>query len=119
MKKQFRLSDLVKPIWFLLGGKKRQFLFWETILYLVHFYVVVPPLLIGKIVDFFISYQKGQSLAPFYFYTATLGISFSLVSFIRLSLKNTLGNLISDISYLIKVNGFEKLLDFRQNFCLR
>ena len=35
-----------------------------------------------------------------------------MISFIRLSLKNTLGNLRSDISYSIKVKGFEKLLDF-------
>ena len=106
------MKNLLKALWFLIGEKKHQYLFWEIILFLIHFYVVVPPLLIGKIVDFFISYQVGQSLVPFYFYTSALGISFSLISFIRLSLKNTLGNLRSDISYSIKVKGFEKLLDF-------
>ena len=112
MDKQFRWRDLIKSMWFLLAGKRKTYLFWETILYLIHFYVVIPPLLVGKIVDFFISYQKGASLAPFYFYTLTLGISFALVSFLRLHLKNILGNLRSDVSYSIKVKGFERLLDF-------
>lgn len=101
--------DLVKNYVFLLGKKKKRYVFLLIFLFIIQFYTVIPPLIIGKIVDFFTNYVYGQSIMPFYFYTALLGLSFSLSAFIRLSLKRRLGNLRSDIKYDLRVRGFERL----------
>lgn len=109
---KFTWIDFLRAIWYLLDGKRPVYLFWTTILFLVHFYVIVPPFILGKIVDFFISYRTGEPLTSFYIYTAVLGVSFVLVSFTRLTCKKILGNLRSELLYRLKVRGFEKLLDF-------
>src|SRR3989344_9319746 len=89
--KLFSWGALVKALIFLLGERKKKFLFWLFWLYVVNFYVVVPSLLMGQIIDFFTVHKAGASYATFYFYTVTLGVSFALVSFVRLSLKNIIG----------------------------
>lgn len=108
----FSWGDLFKAYWFLLNSLKWKWLFLTLFLFAIHFYVLVPPLIIGKIVDFFTIYSPGDSLGNFYIYTGVLGISFVMVSFLRLSTKNVIGNLQSEVMYQTKVKGFEKLLDF-------
>lgn len=103
-------ADLVKSYIFLWGKKKKRYLFLLVLLFIIHFYAIIPPLLIGKIVDFFTNFINGQSITPFYIYTIILGASFSVVSFIRLVLKKKLGDLRSDIKYNLRVQGFEKLI---------
>lgn len=104
--------DLCRANWFLLGDQRSRWFVLTFLLFAIHFYAVVPPLLVGKIVDFFTTYSSGGSLQTFYWYTGLLGGSFVIVSFARLSLKNVLGNLRSEVLYQIKVKGFERLLDF-------
>lgn len=108
---KFGWSDLVKSIWFILDKFRGKFLFWWSILIIVHFYSVVPPLLIGRIVDFFSNYSQGDKLNTFIILSLSLGLSYAIVSAIRLSTKQILGNLRADISYLIKVKGFENILN--------
>jgi ABC-type multidrug transport system fused ATPase/permease subunit len=103
--------DLIKSYVYLLGKRKRIFLFLLAILFIVQFYQIIPPLILGKIVDFFTSYKNGQSIFTFYVYSIFLGLSFSIVSFVRLTLKRKLGNLKTDVNYDIRVNGFEKLVN--------
>lgn len=109
-----RLSwlDLTKALWFLLGKYRKKYLILQIIVALVLFYSVIPPFVLGKLVDFFTSHNNGESLLPFYAYSIGLGVSFSIVSFIRLSTKKRMGNLRSEVTYSVKVNGFEKLLNF-------
>jgi len=108
----FSWGDLFKAYWFLLNNLKWKWLFLTIFLFALHFYVIVPPLIIGKIVDFFTLYHTGDSLNNFYIYTGILGITFIIISFLRLSTKNVIGNLQSEVMYQTKVKGFEKLLDF-------
>ncbi|MEA3355116.1 MAG: ABC transporter ATP-binding protein [Patescibacteria group bacterium] len=108
---KFSWWDLVKSFLYLLEDKKKKYLSWLSALFLIQFYSIIPPLIVGKIVDFFTDYNKGGDLKLFYFYSIFLGGSFSLVSYIRLSIKRYLGNLRTDVVYNIRVKGFEKLLD--------
>ncbi|MCK5459713.1 ABC transporter ATP-binding protein [Candidatus Parcubacteria bacterium] len=66
--------------------------------------------MLGKIVDFFTSFEKGDSLNTFYFLTALLGGLYALVSFLRLTTKKFLSNITIDVLYGIRVKGFDKLL---------
>jgi len=106
----FSWWDLVKAFRYLTGSRWKKYLLFLIPLFLINFYTVIPPLFLGKIVDFFSRYQPGSSLNQFYFYALFLGISFSLISFIRLTLKKYLGNLRTNIIYDINVKGFDHLL---------
>ncbi|MBP6945518.1 ABC transporter ATP-binding protein [Patescibacteria group bacterium] len=108
----FGWLDLCRAYWSLLGEQKWRWLFLTLLLFVISFYALVPPLLMGKMVDFFIRFTAGSPLAKFYLYASVLGISFVVVSFTRLSLKNVLGDLQSEVTYQIKVRGFERLMDF-------
>ncbi len=108
----FGWKKLVQSFWFLLGSAKWKWLLLTLVIFAIQFYVVVPALIVGKIVDLFTVYKSGNSIQLFYVYTMTLGISFIIVSFVRLSLKRMAGDVMSNVVYEAKVKGFEKLLDF-------
>lgn len=99
----------LKEVVRLLGPNKKAFLFWNSILIIVQFYQLVPPLIIGRIVDFFTEYTPGAPLNEFYFYVALLSISFAFVSFLRLTLKKRIGRLTNTAVYDIRLQGFTRL----------
>lgn len=106
----FSWWDLVKAYSQLTGSRWKKYALYIIPLFLISFYSVIPPIFLAKIIDFFGSYQTGESLYTFYFYALFLGTSFSLVAYIRLSLKKALGNLRTNIIYDINVRGFDRLL---------
>lgn len=109
-KEKFTWLDLVKAVLFLVEGKKKIYILLTMSLFIIQGYSAVPPFLIGKTVDFFTNYEAGNSLWPFYTYVVLLGGLTSLVSFLRLTIKKSLGNIRTDIIYQIRVSGFEKLV---------
>ncbi|MBI4599290.1 ABC transporter ATP-binding protein [Candidatus Uhrbacteria bacterium] len=109
---QFSWRDLIRAYWFLLGDQRWKFLGCEAVLVIVLLYEIVPPLIIGMIVDFFTTYHEGGSLSFFYISTIGLGLSFAVVSFIRLSVKRITAYQKSEVTYRTKVRGFERLLDY-------
>jgi ABC-type multidrug transport system fused ATPase/permease subunit len=108
----FSWGELLKAIWYFLDEYRWKYLLFSTVLFIVLFNTVVPPFFLGKIVDFFTNYSRGESLAPFYIYTLVIAVTYSVASIIRLSTKRKLGNMMSDVTYSIKVKGFEKLTSF-------
>ena len=107
----FSWGDLARAYWYLMGNRRWKYLFLVSALFIVLLYQVVPPLVVGLIVDFFSTYHPGDPLGFFYACTIGLGVSFVVVSFLRLTIKRTTGDYLSEILYEIKVNGFERLLD--------
>jgi ABC-type multidrug transport system fused ATPase/permease subunit len=81
-------------------------------LFIVFFYQLFPPFILGKIIDFFTQYTPGDSLTSFYIYVGILGIAHFMVAMFRLTAKNRLANLEAEARYHAKVWGFERLLDF-------
>ncbi len=108
----FSWADLVRAYWYLLGERRWKYLGLVTLLFFILFYQVVPPLIVGLVVDFFSKYTAGGDLTLFYVYTLGLGGSFVLVSFVRIVVKQTMGNYQSEAMYETKVRGFERLLDY-------
>lgn len=111
-RRSFGWWDLAKAYWFLLGEQRMKWLALTFLLLLIHVYALVPPFLMGKIVDFFSAYKNGDPLGAFYTFIVILGGSFVFISFARLSIKRVVGNIRSETEYQIKVKGFEKLIDF-------
>ncbi len=108
----FSFLDMGKATLYLLGDLKKKYLLCSGVVFLVLFYDLVPTLIIAKIIDFFTNYTTGGSLRTFYFYVIFLVIANSSVAIIRLSVKKILSNTQSRLAYLVKVKGFERLLDF-------
>lgn len=108
----FSWRDLFRAYWFLLDSTRWRWLSLVLLLFIVQFYILVPPLILGKIVDFFAIYHIGDAIGRFYLYIGILGISFAIVAFVRLSIKRAIGNLQSEVIYQTKVRGFAHLLDF-------
>lgn len=111
MGKKFTLKDLFNSIWFFLDDNRKQFLFWNITIFFIYFFKLVPPLFVGLIVDFFISYEGG-SLTKFYTYCAVIGGLYVVVSLIRLTAKRRLAGIGIYMRYKAKVLGFDRLLNF-------
>jgi ABC-type multidrug transport system fused ATPase/permease subunit len=109
---KFSFLEPLKSIWFFLDRDRIKFVVWTSILFIAYFFKLIPPLIIGLIVDFFISYNPGDSLNQFYFYCFLIGSLYVFVSIIRLISKRILGDISFRSKYRVKVLGFEKLIDF-------
>lgn len=101
---------VLKLIWGFVGERKSAFVFWNVALALAFLYFLIPPFIVGKIVDFFIDYKPDDDLTIFYIYTAVLGVSMFGATLLRLAGKRVLSNIRSDVKYNARVQGFENLL---------
>ena len=72
---KFSWLDVPMSIWYFLGEDKKKWVVFNTILFSVFFYKLVPPLVVGRIIDFLTKYEKGQSLNTFYYYARRNGRS--------------------------------------------
>ena len=61
----FGWKNLVQSFWYLLGKAKWKWLFLTLVIFAVQFYVVVPALIVGKVVDLLTTYKSGDSLKLF------------------------------------------------------
>ncbi len=104
--------DVVRSIWHFLGRNRPKYIFFNSVLFLVLFYELVPPFVVGKIVDFFSHYHAGDALAPFYFYAVFLGVSHIVISVIRLTSKINLTRIAIAAKALARTEGFERLMNF-------
>ena len=63
---KFGWLDLIRSVWFFLEGTRVSFVFWTILLFIGFFYYLVPPFIVGKLVDFFTKYHAGESLNTFF-----------------------------------------------------
>jgi ABC-type multidrug transport system fused ATPase/permease subunit len=108
----FSWVDVPKAIWHFLGENKFRYIGFNALLFAVLFYDLVPPFILGKIVDFFTAYHPGDSLSTFYFYALFVGLSSIVIALIRLGSKNRLDRIAIAAKTTARVEGFERLMDF-------
>ncbi len=104
--------DVVRAIWHFLGKNKRKYVFFNGVLFLVLFYDLVPPYIVGRVVDFFSHYTDGASLTIFYFYAAFLTVAHIVTSIIRLTSKMILSRIAIAAKTMARITGFERLMNF-------
>ncbi len=110
--KQFGWHSLYKAIVLFSGKHKNKFITLNVILFATHAFEVVPPILIGKIVDTLTNATSNpQYIQEFYSYISFMTVSLAVVAITRLTIKRHIGDLIAIIVYDIRVTGFEKLLE--------
>ncbi|HRZ95505.1 MAG TPA: ABC transporter ATP-binding protein [Candidatus Moranbacteria bacterium] len=111
---EFKYSwiELARSLLFLfdLGKIKRRYLVGTGVLFIILAYNIVPPLIIGAVINFFTNFKIGQSLNRFYFLAIFLGGSMLVVPLIRLYVKQKLALWVNETAYQIKVKGFELML---------
>jgi len=111
-KLKFSWVDFIRSVWMFFGKHRLKLTILFSSLLLINFYELIPPMLIGKVVDFFTSYQKGQDLNPFYTIVLILAGTMGLSAIIRLSIKKIIGKTHNEVNYNLKVEGFQNLLDY-------
>lgn len=107
----FGWLKLAQSVPYLLGKDKLRYLGLSSLLIMLQFNSVIAPLLMGKIVDFFTGYSPGMPLTRFYALVGLIGGLQIVASYLRLSFKREMGLMASNISYTIRVQGFQKLMD--------
>jgi ABC-type multidrug transport system fused ATPase/permease subunit len=108
---EFGWRKMLSALVGLLGEQKKHYLLLSLVLTGVLFYELVPPFLVGKMVDFFGHYHRGDSLTLFYIYIGVLAVSGCGVAFLRLATKYRLYQITAEVTYRIRVKGFDALLE--------
>ena len=110
--KNFSWLDVPKAVWYFLEEDKKKFTFYLTALLIAFFYDLVPVYIVGKMVDFFTSYQPGQSLYLFYFYIIFVSVTWVIFGVIRVFLRGSLGAIAVNARARARTWGFERLTEF-------
>ncbi len=110
--KKFTWLDVFKSVWYFLEEDKKKFAFSVSLLSVALVYTFVPAYIIGKIVDFFSTYVSGDSLKLFYQLIVFLGVSYVIVSIIRLHSKQVIDIIGLKARMRVRVLGFERLTEF-------
>lgn len=110
--KNFSWIEAFKSIWYFLAEEKLKFTFYFIILLFIFFYDLLPAYIVGKIIDFFTTYQPGQSLSTFYFYVIFVSVTFIIASMIRLKSKYVLNVIGLNNRTRARILGFERLTEF-------
>src|SRR3989344_1954434 len=108
---KFTWFDVPRSIWYFLGPDKARWSSFNIVLFFVFFYDLVPPLIVGRMIDFFTEYRVGDSLRTFYIYAIFLGVAHTVVSLIRLTSKGKLSRIGIKTRARARVQGFESLIN--------
>ena len=108
----FSWWDAAKSVWYFLEKDKVKFSFYLVVLLVAYFCDLVPSYIMGKIIDFFSIYHKGQSLSLFYYYVLFISITYIIAALVRLKSKITLNVIGQKNRSKARIWGFERLTEF-------
>jgi ABC-type multidrug transport system fused ATPase/permease subunit len=104
---------LLKVIWSFLDTDKAGYVIWNIVAFLgIAYHRLAPPIILGKLVDFFIHYHRGDSLDLFYGYAIFLAGTYLLVSYLRLFAKNRLNRIAIRSRIAGRFRGFERIMNY-------
>lgn len=95
----------------LLGNKLWHLYAWTGVMAVVYFFTLLPPYILGQIVNFFSDYRAGKSAQTLYWLIGSAAFVSVSDALLRYHAKPSLAKLAFKAAYQIKVLGFEKLLD--------
>jgi len=113
---KFSWLNLVRAVLYLVGKNKKKYIFWNVVRLITFFYIVIPPFILGKVVDFFMQYTPGDSLNMFYWYVAILTVSGVVLLLTRAVSKRELIYVRNATYRRIRTRGFKNLasLEFKR-----
>ncbi len=105
---EYSNSEFVKDLWHFIKVYKREFIFYSLLLAFVGVLGLAPPIILAKIIDFFILGENSTRI--FYIYLSVL-IGILIFSHIfRLGAKHYLALFTNKIQKHAKVDSFQKLI---------
>lgn len=107
----FSWWEVPKSVWYFLDDRKK-FVISFIILVFGFLYELLPVYVVGKIVDFFTTYQQGDSLRMFYLYILFIGVSWTLVYLTRVQVRTNINIIGQNARMNARVWGFERLTEF-------
>lgn len=108
---RFRLTQLPRAIAFFLGEDRRAYLLHLSLFLAGQSYELLPPLLIGLMVNFLLAYRDGQSLWPLAAIILGLAVSSAVNALLRLRSRRLLGQYAVNARSRARMWGFARLLD--------
>jgi ABC-type multidrug transport system fused ATPase/permease subunit/8-oxo-dGTP pyrophosphatase MutT (NUDIX family) len=110
----FSFFELFKTFLFFLQEEKKRYFFWISIVALCYLYFLVPPWILGQIVDFcndYLGSNKQLSKSYIWILLVSFSLSHIFISFLRLIAKNAISKIGITAGYNATVMGFERLMD--------
>ena len=107
----FTLRRMTRLLQVLLAGKLRRYCSWLLIISLVYFLSLVPPYLVGQLIDFLNQYRAGEATGTVYTLSGLIALVMIGASIIRLQAKDELSQLSIGAAYQARVLGFDRLMD--------
>lgn len=108
---RFTALDVVKAIWYFLDTDRKAYVLFSGLLLIVLGYEFLPPWIIGQIVNFLGTYQKGADFTGVLVLAGILVVSNIIIAAIRIYSKKYLQDYSVNSRYRAKVWGFERLLN--------
>jgi ABC-type multidrug transport system fused ATPase/permease subunit len=78
---------MIRLLQVLLSGKLKRYCIWLLIISLVYFLSLLPPYLVGKLIDFLNQYRAGEETGPVYALSGLIALVMIGASIIRLQAK--------------------------------
>jgi len=107
----YPLKNFLGDLWHFFGKHKFKFIILSLIIAFASFLELIPSIITSKIIDFFTSYSKGQSLNTFYFYIISLFVIMITGTFLRLGGKHYFSIYINTIQKEVKTESFQRLME--------
>lgn len=107
---QLTLRKLIKLLNLVLAGYLVQYWFWLFVVTFVHALMLVPPYLIGRVIDFLTTHSSIDRLQPLYVLTGALSVTMIGAALIRLRAKEIHSQCAIRAGYQARVMGFDKLM---------
>ncbi|MEK6883010.1 MAG: hypothetical protein AABY22_25525, partial [Nanoarchaeota archaeon] len=107
----YSTKELLKDCWFLLKGYRLKFILDSFLLVISSLMPFVMAYLIGKIVDFFVSYQKGEPLTGFYLMVGGIAFAGAFQAWSRFFVKWRIYFISGEIRMKARVLAMTKLVD--------
>jgi ABC-type multidrug transport system fused ATPase/permease subunit len=102
---------LLNLLHLLLGNDLRHLYAWTAAMAVVYFLTLLPPYILGQIINFLSEYRAGKSTQTLYWLIGSAALVSVSDALLRYYAKPSLAKLAFKAAYQIKVLGFEKLMD--------
>ena len=110
-KTEYSWSSLFKDYWALLKGKRSRFVLHTLLRSLTALTPFLTAYIIGRIIDFFISYSIGDSLKQFYIYVLVIAFVGAFQIWLRFFAKNHLQTIGAELRAEVKVAAMKKMMN--------
>jgi ABC-type multidrug transport system fused ATPase/permease subunit len=110
-REEYPNRQFIADVWSILGKHRYIFSFWFTLRVISATALLVIPYALGKIIDFFTTYQRGGDLSVFYYWVILISVVSILSTVLRMVSKYYMGNIARGALQETRMKAFASLLN--------